>query len=336
MPDCSVSQDLTGKSAQNVFSTDLFIEEIKNSADKLQIDISSLQEKSLPIYLETCLKSSNSEVVTAASNILRLFGERLAVILLCLKEGAHENRKARKDWEDAHWNYWNSIEQIILVGGLASPPLGDYLKQYVEQVFKLSNKCPYHIILGEDSTYAGLKGCATFLEHSEDSHVNLIFDYGQSFIKRSYVIMENGYVKDIIVLDKKLSQHVEWDIKDSDIENKEAVLLNNHFLETIARTIHEVEQKGYSIHPHIILSIANYVKDGVIANRGGYGKLRLIAPNYADYLSSWLKNKYNKDYHFTLVHDGTAMAAGYSGYTKSVCLSLGTAFGVGFPDKPNF
>ncbi len=336
MPDCSVNQDLAGKSAQDIFSTDLFIEEIKNSADKLQIDISSLQEKSLPLYLETCLESSNPEVFTAASNILKLFGERLAVILLCLEEGAPENKNARNDWDHTHWDYWNSIEQIILVGGLASPPLGNHLKQYVEQIFQSSNKYPYRIILGEDSTYAGLRGCAAFLENSEDSHVNLIFDYGQSFIKRSYVVIENGCVKDIIVLDKTLSQHVEWDIKDSDIENKEAILLNNHFLETIAKTIHEVEQKGYSIHPHIILSIANYVKDGVIANRGGYGKLRLIAPNYADYLSAWLKNNYNTDFHFTLVHDGTAMAAGYTGYTKSVCLSLGTAFGVGFPEKHRF
>jgi hypothetical protein len=331
MPDCSVSQSLSGKSAQDIFSTDLLITEIKNSADKLQIDISALEEKSLPLYLETCLESDSPAVSSEAHRILKLFGERLAVILLCLKEGSAENRKARADWTDEHWNYWRCLQQIILVGGLASPPLGGQLKYYMEKVFALSDKTPYRIILGKDSTYAGLRGCATYLESGPQLQVNLIFDYGQSFIKRCYVTMENEQVKDVVIMEKTLSQHVEWDIKDPVTEKKEAVLLNNHFLETITKTIREVEALGLTIHPHIILSIANYVKDGVIANRGGYGKLRLIASNYADYLSGYLKEIYNKDYYFTMVHDGTAMAAGYSNHPMSVCLSLGTAFGVGFP-----
>lgn len=334
MPTCSVAQDVTGKTAQEIFSTDLFIQEIKNSAEKLQIEnMESLQEKSLPLYLESCLESSIPAIRDAAKEIMRLFGERLAIILLCLKEGSPENRKARTDWTEEHWNYWNSLEQVILVGGLASAPLGEQLKYYIEQVFSDSCKQPYSLILGKDSTYAGIRGCTTYLSGVPASGVNLIFDYGQSFIKRSYVIMENKQLKEIHILDKTLSQHVEWDIKDPETEKREAQELNNHFLETITRTVREVEAQGLSIHPHIILSIANYVKDGVIANRGGYGKLRLIAPNYALYLSHRLKEILDRDFYFTLVHDGTAMAAGYSDYENAVCLSLGTAFGIGFPPK---
>lgn len=331
MPVCSVSQDLTGKSAQDIFSTGLFIQEIKNSAGKLGIDVSALQEKSLPLYLESCLDSEKTSVKATANDILRFFGERLAVILLCLKEGSEDNRIARPDWNGEHWDYWNHLEKIILVGGLASAPLGERLKYYVEEVFSASGKHPYEIILGENSTYAGLRGCTTFLGNVSGPQINLIFDYGQSFIKRSYVLMENQRVKDIIILDKTLSRHVEWDIKDPAVEEREAVELNRHFLDTVTHTLREVEQKGYTVHPHIILSIANYVRDGVIANRGGYGKLRLIAPNYADYLSERLKELTGREFHFTLVHDGTAMAAGYSDHTHSVCISLGTAFGVGFP-----
>lgn len=343
MPLCTVTQPLTGKSAQDIFSTDLFIREIKNSAGKLQIDVSALEEKSLPLYLESSLESSNPYVRATAHDILRLFGERLAVILLCLKEGSPENRKARPDWTDEEWNYWNSLKHIILVGGLASPPLGEQLKFYVEQVFKTSGKKPYTIILGRDSTYAGLRGCTTYLRpipenpsntvSEKDSLVNLIFDYGQSFIKRSYAIMEGQNVRDIVILGKTLSQHVDWDIKDPALEEQEAHALNRFFLETIDRTVREVEARGLSIHSHIILSIANYVKDGKIANRGGYGKLRLIAPNYADYLSSYLKEHFGRNFYFTMLHDGTAMAAGYADYKDSVCISLGTAFGVGFPEN---
>ncbi len=333
MPICSVAQNLTGKTAQDIFSTDLLIKEIKDSAGKLQINIDSLQEKSLPLYLETCLEDKCAGVSGEAHRILKLFGERLAVILLCLKEGSAENRAARADWNDSHWSYWNYLEQIILVGGLASPPLGEKLKSYMEEVFFLSGKKPYDISLGKSSTYAGLRGCAAYLKSDLAVQVNIIFDYGQSFIKRSYVTMEQGHIKDIIILEKTLSQHVQWDIEDPLVEKNEAFLLNDHFLATISKTIREVESKGLTIHPHIILSIANYVKDGVIANRGGYGKLRLIAPNYADYLANYLKETLGKDYRFTLIHDGTAMAAGYSSYEKAVCLSLGTAFGVGFPSE---
>lgn len=343
MPTCTVTQPLTGKSAQDIFSTDLFIQEIKNSAGRLQINIASLEEKSLPLYLENSLESDSPDVRAAAHDILKLFGERLAVILLCLKEGSPKNRLARPDWTDAEWDYWNALKHIILVGGLASPPLGEQLKYYVEQVFKASGKNPYTIVLGRDSTYAGLRGCTTYLRGSRwnepetisgsalPSRVNLIFDYGQSFIKRSYAVMEGNKIQDIIILGKTLSRHVEWDIKDPETEETEAQALNRYFLETIARTIHEVEARGLTIHPHIVLSIANYVKDGKIANRGGYGKLRLIAPNYAEYLSSRMKEHFGREYDFTLVHDGTAMAAGYADDKEAVCISLGTAFGVGFP-----
>ena len=244
---------------------------------------------------------------------------------------APENRSARSDWTTEEWDYWHSLQHIILVGGLASPPLGEQLKYYVERVFLSSGKRPYTIILGKDSTYAGLRGCTTYLEDIPPTQVNLIFDYGQSFIKRSYAIMDGKKVRDIVILGKTLSRHVEWDIQDADFEKKEALELNRYFLETITRTVHEVEDRGLEIHPHIILSIANYVKNGIIANRGGYGKLRLIAPDYAQYLSKQLKECLGKDYYFTMLHDGTAMAAGYADYDNSVCISLGTAFGVGFP-----
>ena len=331
MPECTVTQPLAGKSAQEIFSTDLLIQEIKNNAKQLQIDISALEEKSLPLYLENCLESTDSNVRAAAHSIMKLFGERLAVILLCLKEGSPENRSARSDWTTEEWDYWHSLQHIILVGGLASPPLGEQLKYYVERVFLSSGKRPYTIILGKDSTYAGLRGCTTYLEDIPPTQVNLIFDYGQSFIKRSYAIMDGKKVRDIVILGKTLSRHVEWDIQDADFEKKEALELNRYFLETITRTVHEVENRGLEIHPHIILSIANYVKNGIIANRGGYGKLRLIAPDYAQYLSKQLKECLGKDYYFTMLHDGTAMAAGYADYDNSVCISLGTAFGVGFP-----
>ena len=38
-----------------------------------------------------------------------------------------------------------------------------------------------------------------------------------------------------------------------------------------------------------------------------------------------------KSFKIILVHDDTDMAAAFSNYPNSVCISLGTAFGLGFP-----
>ena len=135
------------------------------------------------------------------------------------------------------------------------------------------------------------------------------------------------------MLEKIVSQHVEWDISEEDREQDEAVLLNKSVLEIINKTIIEVSKKGYDISPEIIISIANYVQNGKIVNRGGYGKLRLIAPNYSNYLEKELKKMHQKDFSTMLIHDGTAMALGFGDYKKSACISLGTAFGVGFPPE---
>ena len=38
-----------------------------------------------------------------------------------------------------------------------------------------------------------------------------------------------------------------------------------------------------------------------------------------------------KHFRIKFIHDGTAMAAAFKEYENSVCISLGTHFGVGFP-----
>ena len=49
------------------------------------------------------------------------------------------------------------------------------------------------------------------------------------------------------------------------------------------------------------------------------------------FLSDELFNRFNMKFKVTLIHDGTAMAAAFSDYPDSICISLGTVFGVGFP-----
>ncbi|GKX67495.1 hypothetical protein [Inconstantimicrobium mannanitabidum] len=352
MPIDKVKQDLEGKAAIDIFSTELFIEEIKIRSEMLRLDLNCIDEKKLPQYLNQCLESNNVIVKDTANDIIKLFGERLAIILLTLKKGENINRLGRKDWDDSNWEYWNQLKNVILVGGLSSERLGEKLKFYIEEVFKDSNEEGYNIILSKDSSNVGIKGCSTYIDGDQEKSY-LIFDCGHTFIKRSLVKMCNKEIINIIRLDKVSSRHVVCDIDNDQEKKNEAIELHKYLLNIIIDTVNDANSKielersrkyktkageylgNESIGNQIVISIANYVNNGLFVNRGGYGKLRLIADNYEKYLSDELYKSIGKRFNITFVHDGTAMAAAFSDYPNSVCISLGTSFGVGFPIDKN-
>lgn len=137
----------------------------------------------MPQYLTECLKSYDFSVKKTANSIVKLFGERLAVILLTLKKGEKVNRISRKDWNDTHWEYWNSL-------------------------------------------------------------------------------------KNVIKLDKVLSKHIGWNFQDIKKEKSEAEALNSYILSVIIVTMRGVKGGASSIENNIVISIANYVRNGLFADRG--------------------------------------------------------------------
>ena len=277
MPTDKVKQNLEGKTALDIFSTQLFIYEIKKYAKELNLNLNNIEEKMLPQYLNESLESEDLSVKETAEKITKKFGERLGVILLTLKKGQKENRIKREDWSDTHWEYWNTIENVILVGGLASSKVGERLKYYVQRVFEDSGTKCYKIILNKDSANIGIKGSATYIKNANPDTPYLIFDFGQTFMKRSIVKIENRQVKNIENLDKVLSSNVAWEFESIEEEKQEAYKSHKNILNTILDTVKEAENH---VGDTIVISIANYVRNGVFANRGGYGKLRLITDNY--------------------------------------------------------
>ena len=331
------NENLKGKTAGDIFSTDLLIKEIIKNAKELKLDISKTEHKLLPKYLQECLDSEDFLLKETANKIADLFGERLGVILLNLKKGEKESREKRSDWKNEHWDYWAQIENVILVGGLASGKLGKNLEKAIYKVFKEEQEEPYKIILVDNSSEIGILGCSKFVKNSIENQYNLVFDFGQSFIKRSLVKLgnNNGIIDEVIKLQNIKSQNVGWEFINSSEEKEEARALNEHLVSSIIETLKLCNENKYIIGSEIIISIANYIKDGKVVNRGGYGKLGLITDNYERYLEEALFREFNKEYKVKMIHDGTAMAAAFSEYENSVCISLGTALGVGFPIKNN-
>lgn len=323
-------EDIKGKSAIELFSTNLFIEEIKKNSKALGLESQNIEDRQLPQYLEKCLDSNDELAKKVAVDIIKLFGKRLGIILLTLKKGEKENRVKRLDWKDEHWDYWAEIENVILVGGLANEKFGKIMLECIDEVFKLEEK-PYNIILAEDPSQVAIRGLAKYITNKNNNKYNIVLDFGQSFIKRSVIKVEEEKISEVHMLEKVKAKYVKWEFDNELEEKEEAKKEDEYIINCIMDTIELCKKNSYELNNEIVISVANYIENGQFINRGGYGKLRLITDNYETYLSKVLYEKLGERYKITLVHDGTAMAAAFSNYSKAVCISLGTVFGVGFP-----
>jgi len=332
LPVYGVDDSIEGLTVKEFFNTELFIEEIKKYADKLEIDLEKETEKRLPIILAEKITSDNIEISSCAVSIAQKFGKRLGLLFLALKLGEKENRLARADWVHEHWDYWAQIDDIILVGGLASGAIGKILKSQVEEVFALANVKPYNILLYDNASVAGVLGCAT--QVSENNGVNIVLDFGQTNIKRCFVTKSSGEITEIKTLEPYLSKYMDWEMQSEEEKMQQGKKLHLYLLKAIEDTYRTArELTGIEPNREIVISIASYTVDGVINDeRSGYAKLSALGKNYAECLWWDLCGDLRRDVVVKLIHDGTAIALNFSERKNTVCLSIGSFFGVGFPE----
>lgn len=332
LPVYGVDDEIEGLTVKEFFSTKLVIEEIKKNAELLKIDLTKTNEKHLPKLLAKKLEDENESVANEALRIIKKFGNRLGIIFLTLKKGDEKNRLAREDWTDAHWDYWMQISDIILVGGLASGRFGEILKQQVDYIFSLQNITPYNIILYDNAADMGVLGCATQI--SAEDGVNVVMDFGQTNIKRCFVTKNRGEITEIKTLEPYPSKYMEWEIPDENEKLRQAKRLHRYLIKAIEDTYNTAKQiTKTEPNNEIVISIASYTVDGALnADRSGYAKLCALGANYAECLWWELSGTLRKDVRIKLIHDGTAIALNFSDRKNTVCLSLGSYFGVGFPE----
>lgn len=331
LPLYGIADEIEGKSAIEIFSARVISDEILKNADRLGIAINKGSEKGMPKYLNKCLESENPSVRSHAKLIADKFGDRLALVLLMLRVGDKENRAVRKDWEDRHWQFWANVNNIILLGGLASGKLGECFKESIINIFKRYKGISIpNIMLSDSSANAGIMGAAQLLTCLNGKC--LVFDLGQTNIKRSIVTRRNGTIVSVEVLPPLVSEYVETQNKDNREKNIRAQLLHSYIVNAVCNTVTKVSER-VELCDEIVVSIANYTVNGRLdGTRGGYAKLTALGDNYRSILSSNINAALGRTIKLTTVHDGTAMALSFSGIDNSVCVSLGTAFGVGFPD----
>lgn len=332
LPVHGIDDEIEGLTVKEFFSTKLVIEEIKKNAQVLGIELEGVNEKKLPRKLAKCLESENAEIANEAMKIVKKFGNRLGLLFLTLKVGDAANRAARDDWNDEHWEYWSQIKDIILAGGLAAGRLGEELKKQAEYVFSVYGIEPYNIILYDNSSDVGVLGCSTQI--SNKNGVSVVMDFGQTSIKRCVVTKQDGEVTEIKTLEPYPSIFMEWEVESEEEKLRQAKKLHKYLLKAIVDTYNTAKAiSGSEPNNEIVISIASYVINGRLnSERGGYAKLCCLGKNYAELLWWELSGILRKDVMVKLIHDGTAAALNFHDRKDTVCLSIGSYFGIGFPE----
>ncbi len=330
LPVLGVDNSVEGMKAKDIFSAQLISEDVKLMAEKMKVDVSAYSFSDLPKVLSEGLVSDDIRLRHIATVLSTKYGNRLGLILLTLRTGLAENRIARSDWTDDCWDYWANVQNLVLTGGLVSGMLGKRFKEQIHYVFDIAGEKPYNISLFENSSHIGAIGCATLIDDSDKTFV--VLDFGQTNIKRCVIRKRSGEISNMTNLHSLPSVNMELDYSDSEENRARAMELHRYLLNVIYDTCKKGDLNADEGQGEVIISIANYVKGTKLnPRRGGYGKLSLLSSDYAGMLSHELSSRMHRPFRVRLVHDGTAVALNFKDKEDTVCISVGTAFGVGFP-----
>lgn len=330
LPLYGIEDEIEGMSFKDIFSTPAIVAEIRRVSRRYGIDLSGEPDYLLPQFLDKALSSDDARYRQMAARVVKKFGNRLGLLLLALKTGEKENRLARDDWNDACWEYWRTLDTVILTGGLASSMLGRRFKEDIHTIFDTAGVKPYHIMLFDNGTYIGVMGLAQKL--MKDDTTSLVLDLGHTGCKRAVIRKSGGEITDFIPQESLPSLHMKSHFDSEEEKRAEAIELHRTIVNTIAASYRAAPDPS-RLDDTVLISIANYTHNGILnSERGGYAKLCAINMDYAAVLEDDLSGELHRDIKVRLVHDSTASALYFADIDNSACITLGTGFGVGFTD----
>lgn len=329
LPLYGIEDGIEGMNFKDIFSTPAIVAEIRRVSKRYGVDLTDKPDYMLPQFLDGALQSDDVRCRQMGEKVVKRFGNRLGLLLLTLKTGLPENRAARDDWDDSCWEFWRSLDTVILTGGLASSMLGRRFKEHILTVFDAARVKPYHIMLFDNGTYIGVMGVAQRL--MADNTASLVCDFGHTGVKRAVIRKAGGEIAEFLPQESLRSLHMQSRFDSEEQKRSEAIALHRYIVNTVASS-YRIGLNYAALNDTILISIANYTHGGVLnSERGGYAKLCEIDADYARVLEDDLSGELHRDIKVRLVHDSTASALYFSEIDDSVCITLGTGFGVGFP-----
>lgn len=310
--------------ADQLFRPSLIVAEIVKYKDEL--GLSNITDNQRISYMFNDLLNSDLDSIRKkATEIAELFGKRLAKFLATLYKPSELSKKNRKNWTEEHWNFWQTIDNIYLVGGLTSPILTQIFYNEVETYFNDCGIKDKHVTFIEGSANLGTHGLASIIEDGD----YLLFDFGQTNIKRGRHLKKDNKVVIDTILPSIPSDFLFYKTKNIEEVKSIAFKLHGFIVDTIVKTAKQVAFKGNDIY----MSIANYIYLGKIYSaRGGYGKLAYVSDHYESYLKGELSKRLGRKINIKLFHDTSAMALMFKEEKNTAVISLGTAFGIAFPE----
>ncbi len=230
----------------------------------------------------------------------------------------HDERIRRHSWNQRQWEAWQNIDHLVLCGGLMESSLGPII------LAQLQKSIPQiHLEISAHSKNMSIIGAAKRM--SLQCKQALLFDFGHTLVKRGKMVHQND--SSTIYFDQAIpASFTQWILQPT---LEDAKSLHTMIFDILVQTIHENEHLCET-EINIGMSIANYVDQGILIDRGGYGKLLKITDNYEKYLTAELFKKFNKPIFLKLIHDTTAASFDLPNNPHSALISFGTTLGVGF------
>lgn len=312
-----------GKRMHDLVSPKYLAELIRR--DIKNLDIENIKDnRDLIIDFQNCLSNKSIEVKKHAEDIVRKYSKNIAFFLRILKDGVlYKNLK--EDWENKHWEYMSNIKNIIFAGGICSEKKGQKIKEYLSEESFLEKG--YNFKIFKNSRILPRLGVARLAEKACEN--SIVLDFGHSFVKRSVGEYKNGILENVHDFEVFYSKYLEEDIEGM---KEKAESLFEYMIEIIKKTKEDIEKDGIKNCEEVLISIANYIKKGEIALKGGYGKLALLTDRLDKLIEEKLNEIYKKDFKVKIIHDGSAAALFFNEMKDTAVIMLGTGIGIGFTE----
>jgi len=288
-----------------------------------------IDDDALMRHFDACFVAPEESVRAAADTIARRFGRALGALILTLRRGDPAARAARPDWDDNYWSYWAGITMLAIGGGLVSGRLGPRLVAHAAHTLADAGMADCVLDLAAWPPVLPLVGAARSLP--PETAAAIVCDFGYSFVKRARATYGDGL---LVRLDTLPPRPARWlDNFPGPVPPPEQLAgLSEHIVGILADTWQPEAVMSAALAPHIVVSLAAYLRDGQpLTSQGGvYAALNTLSPNLAAWLADRLGNAIGRPFTMTLLHDGTAAARAYAGTPRAAVILLGTSLGGGF------
>lgn len=321
LPIASVNSVIVyGHRANDLFRPELIRKDLVELAQKYHVH---LERDDIQSVMELLFKTENPKLREDLLSIGYAYGDKLGIVLNALINPDDIIKSENLRWNYEHWSYWKEIKSIYMMGGLASSPFQPLFNEKVQHMLKEKKLDRVKIEFIDSSQEKALDG---MLYRYDRGHF-LLFDFGQTSIKRAYVVR----MQSMNIIERKLGQ---IPAKYIDVLSEQELITSAYDLERyIEDVIIESMKDVMDDSCDILISIANYVNQGVLnPAKRSYGILSVLATNYQDYLEERLSFRLKKRVHVMLEHDATAMSHVVPQEEHTAVITLGTAFGIAFID----